>query len=176
MRMRCAIVSVLLSIFAGSGCFADWLVLQGGKKIETTGQWAVRGELLNIREVGGRPKSVLLSIIDYDATLQANPRVRKSTDSDWHISAEGIKLLKEAARQREAMAAQMRAQRELSAEMHSVEGKGGGAVGGSPGQAQGQKGGSQSTGGYVSRGAQGIAACRIYQDNPSKYSACLARY
>jgi hypothetical protein len=68
---RAISMSVLLSFLVCACCSADWLVLRGGKKIETAGQWAVKGDLLTVREAG-RPKIVTLSVVDYDATRQAN--------------------------------------------------------------------------------------------------------
>jgi hypothetical protein len=178
MSTRACLVSVLLSILAGSTGSADWLVLRGGKQIETEGPWALKGNLLSIREPGGRPKTILLSIIDYDATLHANSAVAKAKTKapGWHVSAEAIKRLQEFSRNQEAMAAQMRARQEMSAELHSVEARPG-AIGAGAGGAQPQ-GKSQGTqyGGYATKGMQGIAACKIYQDSPGEYSSCLAQY
>jgi hypothetical protein len=135
----------------------------------------VYGNLLSFHEVGGRPKSVLLSIVDFDATLHANPRVAKAAGSEWHISAEGIRRLQETARQQEAMAARMRAQQEMSAELRSVDAKPG-IVGAGPGQSRGQSQARGTSKGYSSRGFQGLAMCKHLQDNPSAYSSCLAGY
>jgi hypothetical protein len=176
MSIRSVVLSVLLSVFACTACYGDWLVLRGGQSIETEGRWGVARNLLSIHEVGGRPKMVLLSVVDYDATLRANRRTGKARDSAWHISPEGIKLLQETSRQQEAMAARMRAQQEMSAELHSVESKPGAVVGGGPGQAQGKSQAQGSNGGYSTRGFQGLAACKDFQDSPSAYSSCLSRY
>ncbi|HEY8019975.1 MAG TPA: hypothetical protein VIH93_02680 [Thermoanaerobaculia bacterium] len=180
MSTRACLVSVLLSILAGSTCSADWLVLRGGKQIETEGPWALKGNLLSIREPGGRPKTVLLSIIDYDATLHANPAVAKAKTKapGWHVSTEMIKRLQEFTRNQEAMAAQMRARQEMSAEMHSVEARPGAIVAGAGGSGAQSGGKAQDTqyGGYATKGMQGVAACKTYQDSPSEYSSCLAQY
>jgi hypothetical protein len=176
-RIRSSLLCILLSAFAAPACLADWLVLQGGKQMETKGQWVIAGNLLSFRTADGTPKRVLLSVVDYDATLKANPRAAKARDSEWHVSAQGIKMLQETARQQQAMEARMRAQQEMSAQMGSVAAKPG-AAGGSPGSPQGQ-GKSQANGqygGYATRGLQGIAACKVYQDNPSLYSSCLSQY
>lgn len=115
------IVSVLVSILTSAACSADTLVLRGGKTMETTGPWGVYGNMLRVREADGRPKTILLSIIDYDETLRANPSASRQhakpsakaagkrgaetasqpNDATWHISAEGIRRLKETARVQE---------------------------------------------------------------------------
>jgi len=177
MSTRPVILSALLSVFACGACFGDWLVLHGGKTIETEGRWGVYGNLLGFHEAGGRPKSVLLSIVDFDATLHANPRVARAKDSVWHISAEGIKRLQETARQQESMAARMHAEQEMSAEVRSVEAKPGTAgAGATSGQAQGRAPARGTPKGYSSRGFQGLAECKHLQDYPSAYSSCLAQY
>ena len=179
MRTRASLCCIFLSVFATNCCLADWVVLRGGKQIETTGRWAVAGNLLSFRTADGTPKRVLLSLIDYDATLKANPRARKARNAEWHISPEGIRILEETARRQEAMEARMRAQQEMNAQMGSVAPKPG-AAGGDQGSTQGQRQGrSQENGpygGYATRGMLGIAACKIYQDDPGAYSRCLAQY
>lgn len=183
MLKRALYLTVFLSILVGSACSADWLVLRGGKEMETEGQWAVKGNLLSVREVGGRPKTVLLSIIDFDATLRSNQRsnqkVAKAKSPGWHISAEGIRRLQEFTRQQTTMEAQMRARQERNAEMHTVEPAAGTVVAGAgslplSGGGKSQQGGQN--GGYLTKGMQGIAACKPWQDDPGRYSSCLAGY
>ena len=177
MRMRTSLCCIFLSLCAAQGGLADQVVLRGGKQIETTGKWIVAGNLLSFRMSDGTPKRVPLSIIDYDATLKANPRAKKARD-EWHISPEGIRILQETARQQEAMEARMRAQQEMNAQMGSVAAKPGSAGGGqgSP-QSQGRsQQGQGQYGGYATKGMQGIAVCKIYQDDPGAYSRCLAQY
>ncbi|HXO21664.1 MAG TPA: hypothetical protein VOA87_17265 [Thermoanaerobaculia bacterium] len=173
MKIRAALLSVGLSVgltLAATACFGDWLVLRGGKKIETAGQWGVKGDLLTIREATGKLRSVLLSIVDFDATLQANPRPAKSAGAGWHISAVGIKMLQEAARQQEVMAAQMRSQQLMNAQMATADSKPG-RTGVSPGGQAPAQGRPQPKG---RSGFDSLAACKVWQDNPSAYSRCLA--
>jgi len=180
MLKRALYLAAFLSILVGSACSADWLVLRGGKEMETEGQWAVKGNLLSVREVGGRPKTVLLSIIDFDATLRSNQKAAKAKSPGWHISAEGIRRLQEFTRQQTTMEAQMRARQERNAEMHTVEPAAGTVVAGagslplSGGGGKSQQGGQY--GGYLTKGMQGIAACKQWQDEPERYSSCLAQY
>jgi len=178
MRTRASLCCIFLSICAAQGGLADQVVLRGGKQIETTGKWIVAGNLLSFRTSDGTPKRVPLSLIDYDATLKANPRTKKARDAEWHISPEGIRILQETARQQQATEARMRAQQEMNAQMSSVAAKPGAIGGGAQGSSQGQ-GRSQGNGpygGYATKGMQGIAMCKVYQDDPGAYSRCLAQY
>lgn len=178
MRTRTSLCCIFLSLCAAQCGLADQVVLRGGKQIETTGKWIVAGNLLSFRTSDGTPKRVPLSLIDYDATLKANPRAKKSRDAEWHVSPEGIRILQETARQQQAMEARMRAQQEMSAQMSTVEPKPG-VVGGGKGSSASQGRSQQGNGpygGYATKGFQGLAACKIYQDNPSAYSHCLAQY
>ncbi|HXO21663.1 MAG TPA: hypothetical protein VOA87_17260 [Thermoanaerobaculia bacterium] len=198
MTPRAAVLSVLLTL-AATACFGDWLVLRGGKKIETAGQWGVKGDLLTIREATGQSKSVLLSIVDFDATLEANSRPAKSAGAGWHISAVGIEMLQEAARQQEAAAAQMRSQQLMNAQVgtDSKPGRTGVSLG-AQARAQAQPQATPSTSSSPrslrwpwvihvprlegppdvaakdrSHGSAGLDACKGAQDAPGAYSLCL---
>lgn len=180
MRTRASLCCMFLAIFAVHVCRADWVVLRGGKQIETTGRWTVAGNLLSFRAPDGTPKRVLLSVIDYDATLKANPRAKKARDGEWHVSPEGVRILQETARQKEQMEARMRAEQDMRAQMSTVEptpGVVGGGKGGSQGKGQGRsQQGNGQYGGYATKGMQGLAMCKRYQDYPSEYSRCLSQY
>jgi hypothetical protein len=60
--------AVLLPARAG----ADWLILNGGKKIETDGPWQLKGDLLTVHQVSGRISTVSVNIVDAEACLRAN--------------------------------------------------------------------------------------------------------
>lgn len=174
MSIRVAALGVVGALLVGGVCSADWLVLRGGKKIETTGQWLVQGNLLTVRQPSSGPKRVMLSIVDFDATLRANPRVARRADSTWHVSPEGIKRLQEAARQQEAMAAQLRAGQQAGKEEDAMGGKprkgaaGGGDAAAGPTRAQARNQGSRGS------GFDALERCKIWQDQPKLYSDCLA--
>ncbi|MDP9122636.1 MAG: hypothetical protein M3O15_14925 [Acidobacteriota bacterium] len=74
---RVAILSLLASITLAGSAAADWLVLRGGKKIETEGRWVVGGALVTVHESAGRALAVTLGIVDVDATVRANSRSGK---------------------------------------------------------------------------------------------------
>jgi hypothetical protein len=169
-------VIAIIAVIAGCGvCAADWLVLRGGKKIETAGQWTVQGNLLTIRQPAGGPKSVTLAVVDFDATLRANPRTARTADPGWHITPDGIKLLQEAARRQEAMSAQARAGQESGLEAGAVAGKPGkngtgNAQGSGTPQASGRLGQDRGRG----AGFDALERCKIWQDNVKLYNDCLA--
>jgi hypothetical protein len=51
---------------------ADWLILNGGKKIETDGPWQLKGDLLTVHEATGRTTTVSVNIVDAAACLRVN--------------------------------------------------------------------------------------------------------
>ena len=52
---------------------ADWLILRGGKRIETKGPWIEHANnTVSFTETDGHRSSVLMSLIDNAATRQAN--------------------------------------------------------------------------------------------------------
>jgi hypothetical protein len=174
MSIRVAALWAVVSILVCGGCAADWLVLRGGKKVETAGQWVVQGNLLTIREAAGRPKTVMLSVVDFDATLRANPRAPRPAGPGWHVTPEGIKRLQEAARQQEALAAQMRAQREAGMEADAVAGKPGkNGAGKDEGSGQSHAQAKPQNGGR-GKGFDALDRCKSLQDSPKAYSDCLA--
>jgi len=57
---------------------ADWLILRGGKRIETKGAWIERAnKTIVFTEVDGHHSSVLISLVDAEATRQANLKSAK---------------------------------------------------------------------------------------------------
>jgi hypothetical protein len=170
MSIRLATLLLVGCLVVSGSANADWLVLRGGKKIETAGQWTQQGVLLTVHEATGRPKSLMLSIVDFDATLRANSGAGKPPASGWHITAEAIKKMQQITRQQEAMAAQMRARQKSGAEMDAMAGK----VDRSDWAYQGQfRAGATPQPGSTSQGMQAIANCALVQDNVAAYNACL---
>jgi hypothetical protein len=57
---------------AAPAAWAEWLVLAGGKRIETEGPWTLKGDLLTVHETSGRILTVGTSTVDTAACLKAN--------------------------------------------------------------------------------------------------------
>jgi hypothetical protein len=51
---------------------AEWLVLVGGKKIQTEGPWSLKGDLLTVHETTGRILTVGTNTVDAAACLKLN--------------------------------------------------------------------------------------------------------
>jgi hypothetical protein len=65
----------LLAVLLGAGpppAAAEWLILQGGKKIETEGPWSLKGDLLTVHETTGRILTVAVTTVDAAACLKRN--------------------------------------------------------------------------------------------------------
>ncbi|HEY0780857.1 MAG TPA: hypothetical protein VGE98_00265 [Thermoanaerobaculia bacterium] len=72
-------VAVSLSSLPAS---ADWLILRGGKRIETKGPWMERAnKTIVFTEVDGHHSSVLISLVDTEATRLANLQAAKKGGS-----------------------------------------------------------------------------------------------
>jgi hypothetical protein len=67
-------VALFLAVLgaAAPAARAEWLVLVGGKRIETEGPWTLKGDLLTVHETSGRILSVGTSTVDTAACLKAN--------------------------------------------------------------------------------------------------------
>ncbi|MBV8199865.1 MAG: hypothetical protein JOZ15_04500, partial [Acidobacteria bacterium] len=73
--MRPALPAVLLLVVLGASlpaAEAEWLVLVGGKKIQTEGAWSLKGDLLTVHEITGRIVTVSTSTVDAEACLKLN--------------------------------------------------------------------------------------------------------
>jgi hypothetical protein len=75
--MRLAHCRVLLLAVLGAAATlpdaeADWLVLVGGKRIETEGPWTLKGDLLTVHETSGRILAVGTNTVDAMACLKLN--------------------------------------------------------------------------------------------------------
>jgi hypothetical protein len=66
-----ALVVAVLGV-AAPAARADWLVLVGGKKIETEGPWILKGDLLTVHDRTGRIVAVGTRTVDTAACLKAN--------------------------------------------------------------------------------------------------------
>jgi hypothetical protein len=73
MRHALSVVVVLAVLdLAAPAARADWLVLVGGKRIETEGPWTLKGDLLTVHERTGRILTVSTRTVDAAACLKAN--------------------------------------------------------------------------------------------------------
>jgi hypothetical protein len=72
--MRPALPAALLLVVLGNSlpADADWLVLVGGKKIQTEGPWTLKGDLLTVHEITGRIVTVGTNTVDAAACLKLN--------------------------------------------------------------------------------------------------------
>ncbi|HYL05485.1 MAG TPA: hypothetical protein VE075_05570 [Thermoanaerobaculia bacterium] len=73
--MRPALSAALLLAVLGTAlpaAEAEWLVLVGGKKIQTEGPWTLKGDLLTVHETTGRILTVGTSTVDAAACLKLN--------------------------------------------------------------------------------------------------------
>jgi hypothetical protein len=72
--MRSALPAALLLAVLGTAlpAEAEWLVLVGGKKIQTEGPWTLKGDLLTVHEVTGRILTVGTNTVDAAACLKVN--------------------------------------------------------------------------------------------------------
>jgi hypothetical protein len=55
---------------------AEWLVLQGGRRIQTEGPWQLNGDLLTVHEPSGRVLAVAAASIDAASCLRTNSTLR----------------------------------------------------------------------------------------------------
>jgi hypothetical protein len=165
-----------LSFVAGSAS-ADWVVLRGGKKIETAGPWVMREGLLVVHEPSGRAQALTLATLDYDLTLKANVRTAKTAaEPGAHIDTAQIKRLQELARWQKEEGARLRAQ----ADADTVAA----AAGYTTGNSRKGKNGESDHGASQDRSApksaaptpsnfQALKNCAIYDNNPTLYNSCL---
>jgi len=73
--MRPALSAAILLAALGAAvpaAEAEWLVLVGGKKIQTEGPWTLKGDLLTVHETTGRILTVGTSTVDAAACLRLN--------------------------------------------------------------------------------------------------------
>ncbi len=76
--MKPAVPSVLLLALLGGvvalprAAAASWLVLVGGKRIQTEGAWTLKGDLLTVHETTGRILTVATSTVDAAACRKLN--------------------------------------------------------------------------------------------------------
>jgi hypothetical protein len=72
--MRSALPAALLLVVLGTAlpAEAEWLVLVGGKKIQTEGPWTLKGDLLTVHETTGRILTVATNTVDAAACLKVN--------------------------------------------------------------------------------------------------------
>src|SRR5579864_1867865 len=73
--MRPALSAAILLATLGAAvpaAEAEWLVLVGGKKIQTEGAWTLKGDLLTVHETTGRILTVGTSTVDAAACLRLN--------------------------------------------------------------------------------------------------------
>jgi hypothetical protein len=69
----CILASALAGLSIGAlPANADWLVLKGGKKIQTDGVWVLKGDLLTVHDLNGRIISISTTIVDSAACLRLN--------------------------------------------------------------------------------------------------------
>jgi hypothetical protein len=182
MSQRVATLWLAMTVVLCAGAGADWMVLRGGKKIETAGPWKVRNDLIVVHEATGRTQALTFEIVDFPATLQANVRAgmrssaapgRRTAGSTAEdpggVDLETIKRLQEVARLRAEAAAQARrlSEEQLRAALSGV----------APKQPRTE---GQSAGAPQAKPARqydnGLSSCASLQDNPSAYSHCLAQY
>lgn len=182
MSQRVATLWLAMTVVLCAGAGADWMVLRGGKRIETAGPWKVRDNLIVVHEATGRTQALTFEIVDFPATLQANVRAgmpssaapgRRTAGSPagdpGGVDLETIKRLQEVARLRAEAAAQARllSEEQLRAALSGVAPKQP-RTADSPGSPQAKPARSEYN--------NGLAACAIYQDRPKLYSDCLAGY
>jgi hypothetical protein len=174
--LRRATFLMLLSVLVCTAASADWLLLRGGKKIETTGPWVTRGTVVTVHETSGRTQTLMLSIIDYDATFKANAHnPGLSSDGTVHVTGATVQALAQAARDQVLLAGRIKAQQdaELLAQMTgSKPGRVGaaGSTGFSSGALPFGKAGSPG------KGFDAVRACAGLQDNVPAYNSCLNAY
>ena len=76
--MKPALPAVLLLALLGGAvalpraAAASWLVLVGGKRIQTEGAWTLKGDLLTVHETTGRILTVATSTVDAAACRKLN--------------------------------------------------------------------------------------------------------
>jgi len=71
-RCRVLLLAVLGAAATLPDARADWLVLVGGKRIETEGPWILKGDLLTVHETSGRILAVATGTVDALACLKLN--------------------------------------------------------------------------------------------------------
>jgi hypothetical protein len=161
--------SVLLSLVLCANAWADALVLRGGKKIETSGPWITRGNIVTVHEITGRAQTLILSIIDFEATLKANQHNPPSTPDQMHIDTAAVLSLQTDFINQKELSQRIReqAQADLLAQM----------TGSKPTKIANGKPGAAQPFGKVSTPGKGFEAterCAMWQDNLQLYNNCLA--
>jgi glutaredoxin len=74
MKMRISMPGVLgallllVALAGGQVAGADWLVLRDGARVETRGEWEVKGKLVVFHNTGGKLASLRLSEVDLEAS------------------------------------------------------------------------------------------------------------
>jgi hypothetical protein len=183
MSQRVATLWLVMAVVLCAGAGADWLVLRGGKKIETAGPWKVRNDLIVVHEATGRTQALTFEVVDFPATLQANVRAGMPSSAapgrrvagspagePGGVDLETIKRLQEVARLRAEAAAQARrlSEEQVRAALSGVAPKQPRTEDQSPGSLQAKPARSEYN--------NGLANCAIWQDRPKLYSDCLAGY
>jgi hypothetical protein len=169
MVRRAIFLSVLLSAVLCANAWADALVLRGGKKIETAGPWVTRGNIVTIHEITGRAQTLILSIIDFDATLKANQHNPPSTADQMHIDTAAVLSLQTDFINQKELSQRIReqAQSDLLAQM----------TGSKPTKITNTRTGAAQPFGKASapgKNFQATERCAIWQDNLALYNNCLA--
>src|ERR1700753_178685 len=75
--LRSTIVALVAIVtLAARPATAEWLVLQGGRRIQTDGPWQLNGDLLTVHNSGGRVSAVAAASIDAASCLRINSTLR----------------------------------------------------------------------------------------------------
>ena len=171
MSRRILLLSMLVAALMVGSAYADCLILRNGKRIDTSGPWVTRGNIVTVHDTTGRAETLTLSVIDFDASLKANLHNPRSTPDQVHVDGDTIEMLRSLARNQVELSRRIREQEQanLLAQMTGSKPSAINARGGpkSPGA---MPFGSESKPG---KGFESTQRCAIWQDNLPLYNACL---